>query len=204
MRATTVFLLSLLPGVSSVSAESEPAAPAKTAKPTFDCTKASGDIETLICRDPELAALDRKMAEVFQRAEAGRRGDELNALKAGQRGWIKGRNDCWKASDQSLCATESYNVRMVELQIENGLIQAPLAVGFVCNDDPSVPLLATFYNQAEPPAAVFTYGGDQTIALSAPAASGARYAATNMEFWEHHGEAKVNWYGKSLTCIPRR
>lgn len=79
-----------------------------------------------------------------------------------------------------------------------------VSLTFVCNGDASAPFHATFYNALDPPSAVFTYGNDQAIALSAPAASGSRYTAANVEFWEHHGEATVNWHGKRLTCIPRR
>jgi uncharacterized protein len=177
---------------------------AETAVPTFDCSKASGEIETLICNDPELAALDHKMDAVFKRAVAKNTGAELKTLAAYQRGWIRGRNDCWKAQDKKQCVIESYNMRMVELQITNGLVMVPTAVGFVCNGDASIPFFATFYNELDPRAAVITYGGDQTIAIAAPAASGSRYTANNMEFWEHRGEAKIDWYGTQLTCIPRQ
>jgi uncharacterized protein len=177
---------------------------AEATLPTFDCGKATGEIETLICSDPDLAALDHKMDGIFKRAAAKNTGAELKTLAAYQRGWIKGRNDCWKAQDKKQCTVESYNVRMVELQIQNGLVEVPTAIGFVCNADDSVPFFATFYNDLEPPAAVITYGNDQTIALAAPAASGSRYTANNMEYWEHHGEARVDWYGTRLTCIPHQ
>jgi uncharacterized protein len=179
------------------------AAWADTSLPTFDCTKVKGAIETLICNDPELAALDHKMDGVFKRAAAKNTGANLRALAASQRGWIKGRNDCWKAQDKKQCVIESYNIRMAELQITNGLVMAPTAVSFVCNEDASVPFFATFYNDLDPPAAVITYGSDQTIAIAAPAASGSRYTAENMEYWEHQGTANVDWYGTRLTCIPR-
>jgi uncharacterized protein len=172
--------------------------------PAFDCQKASGEIEALICQDAELATLDRDMAGIFKRAEAKNSGDELKTLKAMQRGWIKGRNDCWKAQDKRQCVIASYNLRMVELQIQNGLVIVPTAVGYVCNNDNSKPFFATFYNELKPPAAVITYGDDQTIALAAPAASGSKYSAEGISFWEHHGEATVEWYGTQLTCIPRK
>lgn len=177
---------------------------ADTSTPTFDCGRAAGGIEKLICSDTELATLDHNMDAVFKRAAAKNTGAALKALTASQRGWIKGRNDCWKAQDKKPCVTQSYNVRIVELQIANGLVMAPPAVGFVCNGDASVPFFATFYNELNPPAAEFTYGDEQTIALAARAASGSRYTAANMEFWEHQGEASVDWYGTKLSCIPRR
>ena len=79
---------------------------ADTSLPTFDCSKVKGDIETLICNDSELAALDHKMDAVFKRAAAKNTGANLKALAASQRGWIKGRNDCWKAQDKKQCVIE--------------------------------------------------------------------------------------------------
>ena len=144
------------------------------------------------------------MDGVFKQAAVKNTGADLKKLAANQRGWIKGRNDCQKAQDKKRCVINCYNVRIVELQIQSGLVAAPTAVGFVCNGDESIPFFATFYNEIDPAAAVFTYGGDQTIALAARTGSGSKYTAENMEFWEHQGEASVNWYGTHLTCIPRR
>jgi uncharacterized protein YecT (DUF1311 family) len=39
-------------------------------QPSFDCSKAQSDAEHLICSDPELAALDRQLAIVYQHALA--------------------------------------------------------------------------------------------------------------------------------------
>jgi hypothetical protein len=30
--------------------------------------------------------------------------------------------------------------------------------------------------------------------------SGARYIAADVELWEHHGEARLQWTGKTYTC----
>ncbi|MEG3050923.1 MAG: MliC family protein, partial [Thermomonas sp.] len=80
------------------------------------------------------------------------------------------------------------------------LVVIPSAVEFRC-DDNSKPFTATFYND-EPRAAVLTWGNDQAIVPAAPSASGARYAADGVEFWEHQGEAKVDFFGNKLTCKP--
>jgi len=34
--------------------------------PAFDCSKAQGEVPKLICNTPELAALDRKLDEVYR------------------------------------------------------------------------------------------------------------------------------------------
>ena len=167
--------------------------------PAFDCAKASGEVENLICKDSELAALDRKMANVYAAAMKRFPANIAAKERVLQRGWIKGRNDCWKAADIRRCVIEEYRTRIVELQIRSGQLMAPTAIGYECPEKDK-PFFATFYRETDPPSAVLTYGNDQVIAFLTPSASGAKYVATNMEFWEHHGEAAVNWYGNKMTC----
>jgi uncharacterized protein len=57
-----------------------------------------------------------------------------------------------------------------------------------------------FYNQLDPQAAVLTWGNDQAIVFPVPAASGARYGREGVDFWEHQGEATVEFYGTRMTC----
>jgi len=38
------------------------------------------------------------------------------ALKAEQRGWVKGRDDCWKRSDVRGCVAGEYRSRIAELK----------------------------------------------------------------------------------------
>jgi uncharacterized protein len=42
-------------------------------------------------------------------------------LKAHQRGWIKGRNECWKADDEKKCMADEYRLRIKELKEKYGL-----------------------------------------------------------------------------------
>jgi len=168
--------------------------------PTFDCAKARGGVENLICRDAQLTALDRRMYEVYGAAMKSWPADVAAKERALQRGWLKGRNECWKADDKRGCIEESYRTRIVELQIRSGQLLVPSPIAYACAADEDKPLYATFYNKTDPPSVVLTYGDDQVIAFLLPSASGARYGAANMEFWEHQGEASVNWYGTSMTC----
>ena len=46
-----------------------------------------------------LAALDRKITETYAKAMQAWPADEKAKQRALQRGWVKGRNDCWKAGD---------------------------------------------------------------------------------------------------------
>ena len=152
-------------------------APVQTAPepvtPSFDCSKSTGEFEQMVCKDPALAALDRQLADTFAQALA-KAGDKAT-LQASERGWIKGRDECWKADDKPACVREAYIVRIVDLRIQHGLVVIPSAVEYRC-DDNSKPFAATFYND-EPRAAVLTWGNDQAIVPAAVSASGARYAA---------------------------
>jgi uncharacterized protein len=67
--------------------------------PAFDCAKATGEVERLVCSDGALAALDHRMTAVYGKAMKRWPAGEAARQRALQRGWIKGRNDCWKASD---------------------------------------------------------------------------------------------------------
>lgn len=185
----------------SESTTGEPATGASS-MPSFDCASASGQIETLVCQDEQLGALDRGLDEVYQAALRRWPENIVAEQRAIQRGWISGRNECWKTDDPRACTVESYQQRTAELQIRSGALMAATPVGHSCTGGEDKPFWAAFYSQTNPPSVVLTYGDDQVIGLSAPSASGSRYVATNMVFWEHQGEATVDWYGVQLTCRP--
>jgi uncharacterized protein len=92
------------------------ALPAWAANPSFKCTKATHEVEELICKDAELAALDRSLTDIYGVVLKHTPVRQQNVLKAEQRGWIKGRNDCWKSSDQRGCIKASYEERISELK----------------------------------------------------------------------------------------
>jgi uncharacterized protein len=169
------------------------------AQPAFDCTRASGEVEELICKDDSLQALDRRLARTWAKATESWPADVVQEQRALQRGWIKGRNDCWKAEDTKQCVEFSYQSRLVELSISAGLVEDPGYRSLICEGD-TTPFTATFYNSLEPRAAVLTRGNDQVIALSARSASGARYTAPGVEFWSKGNEAMVTWFGSEFNC----
>ena len=86
------------------------------AQPSFDCSKATHEAELLICKDADLAALDRSLAELYATVLRNVPASEQKTLKAEQRGWVKGRDDCWKASDQHGCIKAAYQSRIDELK----------------------------------------------------------------------------------------
>jgi uncharacterized protein len=109
-----------------------------------------------------------------------------------------------KSADVKGCFTAMYQRRITELQIHNGELGAvPPTVGYRCRGIEGEPVTAVFYGKTEPPAAVLTMGDRQVVAFLAPSGSGAKYTATGVELWEHHGEASIKWFGKSYTCKAR-
>lgn len=57
-------------------------------------------------------------------------------LKAEQRGWVKGRNDCWKSADKRKCVDQSYRRRIAELQARYRLVSANGPFWYSCDGDP--------------------------------------------------------------------
>ncbi|WP_297802713.1 lysozyme inhibitor LprI family protein [Arenimonas sp. GDDSR-1] len=144
----------------------EPTAPAAVPPPTgpvtpsFDCAKAGSEAETMVCADYGLAALDKRLAEVYAAELA--KPDAVKDLAARQRSWVKGRDECWKADDKKLCVEEEYRTRIAELQINSPGAMAASAVEFKC-DDNSKPFTMAYYNDYDDRPAVITLGNDQAI-----------------------------------------
>jgi uncharacterized protein len=168
--------------------------------PTFDCRKAAGKVELLICTDAALAALDRRLADVYAKAMAASPANVAATQKALQRGWIKGRDDCWKSAETRTCVQREYRSRIVELQIVSGLVQGLGPMTLKCTGAPSSPVTATFYNETDPPSAVIAVGTDQVMAFQQPAASGTSYATGNVNYREHQGTVTIAWFGATLAC----
>ena len=83
-------------------------------QPSFDCTKVKKDSsEGYICASDQLMDLDNKLASIYKKALS--KAPKSDKLRVGQRGWIKGRNECQKESDEKKCMVDKYNLRIDEL-----------------------------------------------------------------------------------------
>jgi len=163
------------------------------AGPSFACDKAeAGSIEALVCGDAQLAALDRKLAGVFAAASAKAGNEQPPVLKAEQRGWIKGRDDCWKNDDPRNCVLTEYQRRIAELEARYRLVAGTGPVRFTCDGDSRNEVVATFF-PTDPPTLVAERGDSVSLMYLEPSASGSRYQGRNETFWEHQGEATVIW-----------
>lgn len=191
--------------------------------PAFDCAKAQGEVEQLICKDQGLAALDRKLDGVYKAASAKAR-EALAALRTEQRGWVKGRNECWKAKGPNdpyfltaswtatsvrECVEGQYKLRTADLQAKYQLVTQKGPVFFACQNNPSNEIVATFF-ETDPPSARIERGDRTVTVYLVPSGSGAKYEGQNVEFWNKGNEAMVSWLntatGKSddLQCKVRQ
>ena len=88
-------------------------------QPSFDCAKANGIIETLVCAEyeSELRILDRRMAAVYAIARA-----QKPTVRISQQAWLKDRNVCATVdeTERRECVEGMYQDRIGELVGEFG------------------------------------------------------------------------------------
>lgn len=162
-------------------------------QPSFDCgSDKLSSIEVLVCQDSELAALDRQLAEVYQAASAKAVNEQPPLLKAEQRGWIKGRDECWKSDDKHSCAFDNYQMRIAELQARYRLIAPSAEVSYQCDGIAAKEVVVSYF-ATEPATLIAEFGDSVSLMYSQPSGSGSRYQGRNESLWEHQGEARITW-----------
>lgn len=163
------------------------------ASPSFDCTNVEGSsIEQLICNDDKLSGLDRKLSAGFKEAMAKVENKNLATLKATQRGWIKGRNDCWKNNDQRQCVINSYEMRISELQAEYGLVNASSSSTYICPDDTKTPIEVTYF-LSDIPTVKAKRGAQQSLMYGQADNKGMVYKGPNEMLSVYGEEINVSW-----------
>ena len=82
-------------------------------RPSFNCRGARTSVERAICANPVLAAKDRQMATLYERAGGSRRGP----VDRSQWRWLAARNSCSRAGAPALkgCIDQVYSARIAEL-----------------------------------------------------------------------------------------
>lgn len=188
------------------------AAPADAAGPSFDCTGARSAAEMAICADPGLAALDLALAEAYAGALAVARGLDSGAaeaeqrLRAEQRGWIKGRDECWKeGAGLAACVRDMTMRRTAELQAGWFLVEPTATVFWTCNGNPADQVVTTFF-PTDPHSARIERGDSTAIGVQTRTASGARYEATSgRSIWIKGEGALLVWpEGVESRCRVRK
>jgi uncharacterized protein YecT (DUF1311 family)/membrane-bound inhibitor of C-type lysozyme len=161
--------------------------------PSFDCAKAESSAEKLVCSDADLARLDRLVAERYAAALDAARSLDAGAeeaeqdLRAYQRGWVGGRDECWKAEDLRACVAASYLRREGEL-VATWLLEEPVAtVVWTCGGTPSNEVVTMFF-ATELPSVRFERGDSIDTGSRTRTASGERYDGSFGRFIWVRGE----------------
>jgi uncharacterized protein len=164
--------------------------------PSYSCDKVEPcSIAEMICDDEELSGLDRKLSDVYSAATKKANNQHPPILKAEQRGWIKGRNECWKSEDKRGCVLGEYRQRIAELQARYRLVPGKGPFRYMCDGNPANEVVATFFH-TDPPTLIAERGDSVSLMYLQPGGSGTKYQGRNETFWEHQGEALITWgYG---------
>jgi uncharacterized protein len=184
---------------------------ANAAAPSFDCARAESSAEKLICADPTLGTLDQELARLFALARDGPdlAPERRSTLIASQRGWIRGRDDCWKADDLRACVVAEYLSRILDLRRDYTAARSADAAGISLG-----PFIVTCESLAQPGGLAIVKTNPELAYLGWPegylvltqimSGSGARYAAGGaggeLVFWiksksamfERPGQATVD------------
>ncbi|MGO4303399.1 MliC family protein [Cupriavidus sp. RAF12] len=184
----------------------------QAASPSFDCKKADSEIEQLVCKDNTLARLDKETTRLYGLALDARSLGTASkkTLIAEQRGWIKGRNDCWKANDPRACTTTSYVNRIYTLRQnyagartrdDKGISTGPFTIRCPGVDA----AIAGTFVQTDPGYAYLTWLDQQWLLQQTRSASGARYTAKadagEAMFWDKGPDALFTLPGKpEMNC----
>lgn len=154
----------------------------------------------MICEEPDLAELDLELADVWARALPRFPASELDRIRAFQRGWIKGRNDCWKAEVVAACVRAEYERRITALEIEGGLVEAPDVVRLDCDSGPI--MWVASYTDTKLPVVVLTSQDEQVLAFEVATDRGSRYEGPDVVYHERDGEVVLQWRGIHTSCRP--
>ncbi|HWT15724.1 MAG TPA: lysozyme inhibitor LprI family protein [Patescibacteria group bacterium] len=97
---------------------------------SFDCAKAATKVESMVCTDTTLSALDDTMSDLYGQAAALTPDDA--EPKQSQRAWLRQRNACTDAD----CIAAAYRKRIAELEDTIGQdLSADAVAGTYTRDD---------------------------------------------------------------------
>jgi uncharacterized protein len=95
----------------SVTGNAQDSSVASKINPSFDCAKASTNIEKMICSDPNLSKLDYNLNALYKEKRSILNGLEADALISTQKRWISNRNSC----SDVICLKTSYESRLSQI-----------------------------------------------------------------------------------------
>jgi len=161
--------------------------------PSFDCSKVeAGSIEEMICNNENLSAMDIILAEVYKEAKKKAQNEHPPVLKAEQRGWIKGRDECWKSNNKEKCVEDAYIQRIAELQAQYRLVNSKGPFFYACDGNNAKEIVLTFF-ETDPPTLIAEFGDSVSLMYLQPSGSGSKYQGRNESAWIKGKNTFVTW-----------
>lgn len=173
--------------------------------PPGDCSRAATPIDRLVCRDPELAALDLRLAATYGSALAVHRqvGDArgVRRLRESQRKWAAERSECVNTANPVGCVGYRYELRIAKLQVEYAMVPEERRVVYLCDGDPEDRVVATYFATNRPTVRL-QRGERNVVAGLFRFRSGSRYLADGGVSFQTEGDAAtIEWPpGDALHC----
>lgn len=179
--------------------------PARISSPSFDCSAQSNStVPQAICSSSTLAELDRQLAKVYKQAQEKSKNGQPPRLQAEQRGWIKGRDECWKASDLTQCIETSYRQRIATLQANYRLLPVDWAQTYSCNGYSRHEIHVSYFDTQ--PASLIAERGDSMALMMVQKLGENNYIGRNERLTLVGNSIDVVWsYGGELMhCQPHQ
>ena len=167
-----------------------------------------------------LAALDQGLQQAYRQALAQARGPARQALVVEQRGWARGRADCWKADGQTTwitahwtedtvlgCARAQTRLRTAELQALWRL-RPPHTVAHACQGQAANELVVNAFD-TDPPALRVECGDRVATLWQVGAPEVGLFEGANVSLRRQGAGWLVDWLDtrsgqtESLECRPR-
>jgi len=144
----------------------------------------------MICNDDALAALDRKLADVY--GTASKTPSHYDDLNLRQHNWIRARDNCWQDTNIHACIENAYVYRIAELQARYKLVSGKEPARYLCPGAQPDELVVTFF-QTDPPSAMLDSGRDSVLALFSRAGGKPHYEVGQVTFREEGAQATLVW-----------
>ncbi|MCK1790315.1 MliC family protein [Pseudomonas violetae] len=172
----------LLAASAATSLCARAATPAPLFKTSFDCTIATAPVEKLICRDAQLARMDRELNRLYRLALTDERSvPRPEKVITDQKVWMLTRNHCFTEADPKVCAVGRYAERAHQLRQGSAIVrtkdpdrltQGPLAIRCAGLNA----LIAATYFNAEPGVVYLRWANTSITLNQEPARTGLRYS----------------------------
>ncbi|MFY8273369.1 MliC family protein [Pseudoalteromonas sp. SSDWG2] len=173
----------------------------KVAKmPSFHCNAVSNQVQKTICNNEQLAQLDKQLDVVYHAAlKTVINNQEVITLKATQRGWAKGRDECWKAQNINHCVESSYQQRIDNLRLTYDLLKPYKQESYQCVGQT---ITVQYYDTSVPRVKV-SDGMNVWLMQQIQSEVGKKYTGRNESLWvqdEHSAVMQWKYNGPRIKC----